>query len=64
MFGGLAFVKDDARSNLIARSDGLIASLTDLTVHSLDIALPCGIDPAINDETVTAVLDTLVQPRR
>ena len=59
----VALLRDHAENPWAPPGGGLIGALTDLTVHSLDIARPCGIDPELDEETSTAVLENLVQPK-
>lgn len=59
----VALLRDNADNPWAPPGGGHLGALTDLSVHSLDIARPCGIDPELSDETAVAVLDNLVQPR-
>lgn len=59
----IALLRDQAEDPWAPPGGGLIGALTDLTVHSLDITRPCGIEPELGEETASAVLDNLVQPK-
>lgn len=59
----VALLREHADDPWAPPGGGLIGALTDLTVHSLDIARPSGIDPELADETALAVLDNLVSPK-
>ena len=59
----VGLLRDNAENPWAPPGGGLIGALTDLTVHSLDIARPCGLDAALDQATAVAVLDNLVQPK-
>ena len=59
----IGLLRDNAANPWAPPGGELIDALTDLTVHSIDIARPCGIDPELDEETARAVLDSVVRPK-
>lgn len=53
-------LRDHAEDPWSPPGGGHIGALTDLVVHSLDIARPCGFDPELDKATAGAVLDSVV----
>ncbi len=56
-------LRDHAEDPWSPPGGGHIGALTDLVVHSLDIARPCGFDPELDGATARAVLDSVVGPK-
>jgi uncharacterized protein (TIGR03083 family) len=59
----IGLLRDHAEDPWAPPGGGLIGALTDLVVHSLDIARPCGVDPELDEATTRAVLDSVVRPK-